>query len=154
MGAKINEVATVELDLHRHLFGSGRVVPPKALRDGIAALQDGQCFTGESLGATPETDHFIPRIRCGIDPIENLVLADRRCNNDKRDLLPAPRHVTTWARRYQRHRAALSSLAMANRWDTDPAATVAGRSTATYDRTPPRCGSASRMSAMPTQPQP
>jgi hypothetical protein len=44
MLAEINKVAIVELDLHRHLFGSNRVSPPKALRDGIAALQDGQCF--------------------------------------------------------------------------------------------------------------
>jgi 5-methylcytosine-specific restriction endonuclease McrA len=126
MVAEINNVATVELDLHRHLFGSDRVVPPKALRDGIAALQGGQCFyCGQTLGATPEADHFIPRIRCGIDAIENLVLADRRCNNDKRDLLPAPPHVTTWARRNQHHGTALTSLATASRWDTDPAATVA-----------------------------
>jgi 5-methylcytosine-specific restriction endonuclease McrA len=126
MVAEINKVATVELDLHRHLFGSDRVIPPKALRDGIAALQDGQCFyCGGPLGATPEADHFIPRVRCGIDAIENLVLADRRCNNDKRDLLPAPPQVTTWADRNQRHSAALISLAAASRWDTDPAATVA-----------------------------
>jgi 5-methylcytosine-specific restriction endonuclease McrA len=126
MVAEINKVATVELDLHRHLFGSDRIIPPKALRDGIAALQDGACFyCSAALGTTPEADHFIPRIRCGIDAIENLVLADRRCNNDKRDLLPAPRHVTTWARRNLRHATALTSLATASRWDTDPAATVA-----------------------------
>jgi 5-methylcytosine-specific restriction endonuclease McrA len=92
------------------------------------------------LGATPEADHFIPRIRCGIDAVENLVLADRRCNNDKRDLLPAPRHVTAWARRNQRHGTALISLAMASRWDTDPAATMAvARSIYSHlppDRTP------------------
>jgi 5-methylcytosine-specific restriction endonuclease McrA len=126
MVAEINKVATAELDLHRHLSGSGRVIPPKALRDGIAALQDGQCFyCGGTLGATAEADHFIPRVRCGIDAIENLVLADRRCNNDKRDLLPAPPHVAAWARRNQCHGPALTSLATASRWDTDPAATVA-----------------------------
>jgi len=119
-------VATVELDLHRHLFGSDRVTPPKALRDGIAALQDGQCFyCGRTLGVTSETDHFIPRIRSGIDAIENLVLADQRCNNDKRDLLHGPAHVTAWARRNQRHGTALTGLATASRWHTDPAATVA-----------------------------
>ena len=117
MVAEINKVATVELDLHRHLFGSDRVIPPKALRDGIVALQDGQCFyCGGTLGATPEADHFIPRIRCGIDAIENLVLADRRCNNDKRDLLPGPSHVIAWAHRNQRHGTALTSLATASRW--------------------------------------
>ena len=126
MVAEINKVATAELDLHRHLFGSDRIIPPKPLRDGIAALQDSQCFYCRgALGAAPQADHFIPRVRCGIDAIENLVLADRRCNNDKRDLLPAPPHVTAWARRNQHHGTALTSLATASRWDTDPAATVA-----------------------------
>jgi hypothetical protein len=126
MVAEINGVATAELGLHRHLFGSDRVLPPRALRDGIAALQHGRCFyCHRNLGATAQADHFIPRIRCGIDAIENLVLADQRCNNDERDLLPAPRNVTTWARRNQRHGTALADLATASRWDTDPAATVA-----------------------------
>ena len=75
---------------------------PPALRDGIAALQDSRCFyCREGLGSAAEADHFIPRIRCGIDAVENLVLADRRCNKDKRDLLPGPAHVTAWARRNQ-----------------------------------------------------
>ena len=126
MVAEINGVARAELDLHRHLFGSDRVIPPRALRDGIAALQDDRCFYCRgTLGAAPEADHFIPRIRCGIDAVENLVLADRRCNNDKRDLLPGLPHVTAWARRNQRHGAVLAELATASRWDTDPQATVA-----------------------------
>lgn len=33
--------------------------------------------------------------------------------------------MTTWARRNQHHGTAFTSLATANRWDTDPAATVA-----------------------------
>jgi hypothetical protein len=126
MVAEINGVAKAELDLHRHLFGSDRLIPPKALRDGIAALQDNRCFYCRgTLGATPEADHFVPRVRCGIDAVENLVLADRRCNSDKRDLLPGPPHVTAWARRNKRHGAALAELATASRWDTDPKAAEA-----------------------------
>jgi hypothetical protein len=48
--------------------------------------------------------------------------------------------VTAWARRNQRHGTALISLAMASRWDTDPAATMAvARSIYSHlppDRTP------------------
>ncbi len=44
MVAEINGVAKAELDLHRHLFGSERLMPPKPLRDGIAALQGNRCF--------------------------------------------------------------------------------------------------------------
>ena len=62
---------------------------------------------------------------CGIDAVENLVLADRACNNDKRDLLPGPPLVATWARRNHRHGGRLAQLANASRWDTDPHATVA-----------------------------
>jgi hypothetical protein len=126
MVAEINGVASAELDLHRHLFGSDRILPPRPLREGIAVLQDGRCFYCHGpLGSTPEADHFIPRIRCGIDAAENLVLADRRCNNGKRDLFPGPAHVTVWARGNQRHDTALAGLATDTRWDTDPAATRA-----------------------------
>jgi hypothetical protein len=131
MVAEINGVASAELDLHRHLFGSDRILPSRPLRDGIAALQDGRCFYCHGpLGSTPEADHFIARVRCGIDAVENLVLADRRCNNDKRDLLPGPAHVTAWTRRNQRHDTALTALATGARWDTDPAATIADPATA------------------------
>ena len=73
----------------------------------------------------PDADHFVPRVRCGIDAIENLVLADRRCNNDKRDLLPGPPHVTAWAHRNKDHGVALSDLARSSRWESDPEATAA-----------------------------
>ena len=90
------------------------------------ALQDNRCFYCRgTLAAAAEADHFIPRVRCGIDAVENLVLADRRCNNDKRDLLPGPPHVTSWARRNERHGVALAELAKVSRWDTAPQATVA-----------------------------
>ena len=126
MVAEINKVATAERDLHRHLFGSDRVLPPKVLRDGIAALRGNRCFyCGQTLSAAPQADHLIPRVRCGIDAVENLVLADRRCNNDKRDLLPGLPHVTAWARRNQRHDTAIAGLAAASRWDSAPQATVA-----------------------------
>ena len=126
MVAEINGVAKAELDLHRHLFGSDRLIPPRPLRDGIAVLQDNRCFYCRGdLGAQPEADHFIPRVRCGIDAVENLVLADHRCNNDKRDLLPAPAHVTAWALRNEHHAERLAHLAKTSRWDTDPAATSA-----------------------------
>jgi hypothetical protein len=53
MIAEINGVAQAEPALHRHLSGSGRVIPPKVLRDGIAALQDNWCFYCRGLSALP-----------------------------------------------------------------------------------------------------
>ena len=106
MVATINHVATEEQELHRHLFGRDRPAPPKALREGLASLQAGRCFYCHTpFHRTPEADHFIPRVRCGIDTVENLVLADRSCNNDKRDLLPATPLVDAWAGRNREHKA-------------------------------------------------
>jgi hypothetical protein len=96
MVATINGVATEELDLHRHLFGRA-----------------------------PEADHYIPRVRCGIDAVENLVLADRSCNNNKRDLLPAPALVDAWTGRNREHQATLANLAGVCGWNSDPDGTLA-----------------------------
>ncbi|HEY3733835.1 MAG TPA: HNH endonuclease [Streptosporangiaceae bacterium] len=126
MVATINRVATEEQELHRHLFGRDRLAPPKALREGLAGLQAGRCFyCRQPFRRTPEADHFIPRVRCGIDAVENLVLADSSCNNDKRDLLPAPPLVDAWSGRNREHEDALAQLASACGWDSDPEGTLA-----------------------------
>ncbi|HUZ35647.1 MAG TPA: HNH endonuclease [Streptosporangiaceae bacterium] len=126
MVATINRVATEEQDLHRHLFGRDRLAPPKALREGLASLQAGRCFyCRKPFHKTPQADHFIPRVRCGIDAVENLVLADSSCNNDKRDLLPAPRLVDAWVDRNREHEDALAQLASVCGWDSDPEGTLA-----------------------------
>lgn len=89
--------------------------------------------------------------------VENLVLADRRCNNDKRDLLPGPVHVTAWTHRNQHHDAALTALAAGRPGGTPtrpgPSRWPA-RSTATCRRAAPRYGSGTKMSPWPTLPQP
>lgn len=126
MVATLNRVAAEEQDLHRHLFGQDRLVAPKALREGLASLQAGCCFyCGTPFHRAPEADHFIPRVRCGIDTVENLVLADRSCNNDKRDLLPAPPLVDAWAGRNREHKGTLASLASLCGWDSDLEGTLA-----------------------------
>jgi hypothetical protein len=126
MVAAINKVATEEQDLHRHLFGRDRLTPPKALREGLATLQANHCFYCDApFRRTPEADHSIPRVRCGNDAAENLVLADSACNNDKRDLLPAASLVDAWACRNLEHEATLARLASACGWDSDAPGTLA-----------------------------
>jgi 5-methylcytosine-specific restriction endonuclease McrA len=126
MVATINKVATEEQDLHRHLFGRDRLTPPKALREGLADLQAGRCFyCRKPFRRAPDADHFIPRVRCGIDAVENLVLADSACNNDKRDLLPASPLVDAWADRNLEHEGALAELASSCGWDSDAPGTLA-----------------------------
>ena len=130
MVAQLNKVATVEEDLRLHLFGSPRVSPSKMLRDGLMDLQAGRCFyCGDRLVGNTEVDHFIPRVRSGIDAVENLVLADRICNGDKSDLLAAPSFVVSWAGRNQADSATLLMIAEMSNTDSDPVGTMAvGRS--------------------------
>jgi hypothetical protein len=122
MVAQFNGVAKQEEDLHRHLFGSPRPRLPAPIRRGITDLQAGRCFYCRArLGDGPQADHFIPRVRCGIDAIENLVLADRECNGDKSDLLPGAPLVARWVGRNADHGAELAALGQENNWDTDSA---------------------------------
>jgi len=126
MVAQLSNVATVEEALRHHLFGSARIPFSKMLRDGLADLQAGSCFyCGQRLVGATEVDHFIPRVRCGIDSIENLVLADRPCNGDKSDLLAAPSLVSTWARRNADSSVTLSMIAEMSSIDSDLTGTLA-----------------------------
>ena len=126
MVAEINDVATEEQALHRHLFGRDRLTPPKALREGLADLQASRCFyCRRPFRRAPDADHFIPRVRCGIDAVENLVLADSACNNDKHDRLPDPALVEVWADRNLEHEDTLAQLASACGWDSDAPGTLA-----------------------------
>jgi hypothetical protein len=83
-----------------------------------------------------DADHFLPRVRCGIDAVENLILADEGCNGDKRDLLASPNLVARWTERNRLHRTALSDLALAAGWDSDPDGTL-GVARAIYGHLPP-----------------
>ena len=115
----------------------------------------GASYCGGTLGAGPAADHLIPRIRYGVDAVENLVSTGRRCHNDKRDLFPCPPYVTASACGDQRHDGASADLATASRWDTDPQATVAAaRSICSHllRKRHSRCGSELRRPVALTQP--
>jgi hypothetical protein len=57
-------------------------------RQSLAAMQNGKCFYGETHDmASPEVDHVLPWSFVLEDRTWNLVLACRKCNNKKRDLL-------------------------------------------------------------------
>ncbi len=126
MVANFNGVAKSEQDLHDHLFGSERLAPPSELRQGLAALQIGRCFyCGDLLPPKSEVDHFLPRVRSNLDSIENLVLADRRCNNDKRDVLPGLAFVESWTKRNMDFAQPLVQIAHDSKWLSDPNSTRA-----------------------------
>ena len=126
MVAQVNDVNTVEEDLRHHLFGSPRIAPSKELRDGLRYQQDNRCFyCADAMVGKTEVDHFIPRVRCANDAIENLVLADRACKGDKSDLLAAPSFVTKWAGRNQEQGSGLEAIAELGGCESDSDGTMA-----------------------------
>ena len=87
-------------DLNEFLFGSERA-SLAAVRPVLMDLQRGSCFyCGSALKAVnTEVDHFIAWARYPVDLGHNFVLADRACNNKKRDRLPAIGHLAVWTER-------------------------------------------------------
>jgi 5-methylcytosine-specific restriction endonuclease McrA len=87
-------------DLNEFLFGSERA-GLAAVRPVLMDLQRGACFyCGFSLKpANTDVDHFIAWACYPIDLGHNFVLADRACNNKKRDRLPAVSHLAAWTDR-------------------------------------------------------
>ncbi len=87
-------------DLNEFLFGSERT-NLAAVRPVLMDLQRGACFyCGTAL--TPvntAVDHFIAWARYPVDLGHNFVLADGKCNNKKRDRLPAVNHLSAWTDR-------------------------------------------------------
>ncbi len=112
--AAFNEADFAEDRLRDHLFGNERV-SLQALRPGLLEAQEGRCFyCQQQLPARGvELDHFIPWSRLPNDALGNLVLADQRCNNGKRDHYADLPLLTRWA---SRPPAVLKQVADAVRW--------------------------------------
>ena len=97
--------------LESFLFGavrSGVTMHAAALYD----LQNGRCFYSSERLASPtagEVDHFVPWSRYPCDSPFNLVLATRKVNNAKRDMLAAEHHRKEWLARNDRESTALTS---------------------------------------------
>ena len=109
MVAQLNDLD--ESRLERFLFGVDRR-RLAAIRPGLVELQHGQCFyCPRPLPHETEVDHFIPWARYPDNGIDNLVVADDRCNAAKRDFLASTRHVANWRTRNYTHAACLAELA-------------------------------------------
>ncbi len=87
-----------ELRLEAFLFGGERI-SLEAVRKPLLGMQDGRCFYCRAERGPWEVDHFLPWSRWPDDRLDNLVVADRRCNNDKRAALPAVQHLERWSTR-------------------------------------------------------
>ena len=90
-----------------------------AVRQPLRELQNNRCFYCEkAIREAAEVDHFIPWARHPDNGIENLVVADQRCNHDKRDFLVAGDHVPRWrVERFERNTSGLAQIAERASWD-------------------------------------
>jgi hypothetical protein len=90
-------------DLNEFLFGSERA-PLSVVRPVLMDLQEGRCFycRGPLIPARTEVDHFIAWSRYSVDLGHNFVLADGRCNAQKRDRFTAVDHLAAWKERNAR----------------------------------------------------
>lgn len=83
-------------DLESFMFGSPRAGLAEAGAI-LAEIQSHRCFyCGAKVSGAGEADHFVPWSRYPRDTAHNFVFAHRACNNDKRALLAASRHVAHW----------------------------------------------------------
>lgn len=88
-------------DLESFMFGASRA-SLAAVSAILLPIQDNRCFyCNERLRNDGEVDHFIPWARYPRDTAHNFVLAHRGCNNDKRAMLAAKRHLDHWLNRFE-----------------------------------------------------
>jgi 5-methylcytosine-specific restriction endonuclease McrA len=93
--ARRNADQVDELRLEAFLFGSQRQ-SLDTVRAPLLGLQAGRCFYCGGERGPWEVDHFLPWARWPDDRLDNLVVADRRCNHDKRAALPSLGHLERW----------------------------------------------------------
>ena len=87
------------VDLRSFLFGSQRS-PLAKHRSLLRDLQQARCFyCGRGINKGGDVDHFIPWRRYPLDLGHNFVLAHKKCNSSKSDLLAAEEHLERWTER-------------------------------------------------------
>jgi 5-methylcytosine-specific restriction endonuclease McrA len=116
-----------ELHLESYLFG-GRRIALEAVREPLLEQQSGRCFYCDSERGPWDVDHFLPLSRLTDDRLDNLVVAHRRCNNDKRASLAALGHLERWWARCRSGGSGdrgLAEIARQLTWPRQPARTTA-----------------------------
>lgn len=134
--ARYNNYSLDETDLRRRLFGYARSSWPAGLREALQELQpncfycDGPLPSRTASSDVPETraathiDHFIPWARSFNDSIENLVLADNKCNSRKSAHLCSTELVLRWLKRLTSHQSDLRRIAESLYWPSDESRTL------------------------------
>jgi hypothetical protein len=124
MVAALNEETAGEIRLQQFLFGATRI-DLGAVRGPLRDLQADRCFyCDDKLSREVDIDHFVPWARYPDNGVENLVAADPRCNNRKRDFLAAGEHVARWVDRVFKRAADLEEIARRAQWERHPERTT------------------------------
>jgi len=111
-------------DLETFMFGASRAQLAEVARL-LGPIQDHRCFYCRSkIASHAEVDHFIPWSRYPRDTAHNFVLAHRGCNNDKREMLAAHRHLNAWMNRFDRHGAEIGEALAEKGFIADPVCTA------------------------------
>ena len=121
--ANINNktLGTTVDQIHGHLFGSDRRMPPSGIRQGLLKIQNNRCiFSDKDLSSSPSSlDHVLPWSRIPLSHIENFVLTTPNINSSKSDILLAPEHLDKWIKHIKCHSHEIQKLAKKHKWPTD-----------------------------------
>ena len=123
MVSRLNNLHDAQLE--DFLFGVDRTSTTR-IRGGIWELQQEQCFYCSTRIREPhsaELDHFIPWSRYPDNGIDNLVVADKKCNGYKRDFLASEEHVERWRTRFfpgSKEATLLNTIADPIGWERHP----------------------------------
>jgi HNH endonuclease len=121
MVAGMNRDVIDDSRVEEFLFGAQRI-PTDPVRESLRDIQNNRCFyCKKPIGKEADVDHFLPWARHPDNGIENLVITDQRCNNDKRDFLAAAEHVERWREsRFGGAASQLADIAKSTNWETHP----------------------------------
>lgn len=123
--ANFNRGVAPEVQLEEFLFGVERV-PTAQVRTDLAELQNTRCFYCDGpLRSGFDVDHFVPWSRHPDSGLDNLVAADKGCNNAKRDHLAAADHVARWLDRSARYKTDLEEIAQRRGWERERERSIA-----------------------------
>lgn len=115
--AKVADINQLQIDeLECFLFGTNRVALGRVLAP-LLDLQSGECFyCRKPARGSAHVDHFIPWSRHADDGLDNLVVADERCNLAKRNFLAATQHKERWLERGRERSIDLERIAKELPW--------------------------------------
>ncbi|MBM6549799.1 HNH endonuclease [Marinomonas ostreistagni] len=108
-----------QANLPEFLFGQDRKALAYA-KPLLQELQKNTCFyCGKTLNEHAEVDHFIPFAKYTFDLGHNFVLADRGCNNSKRDYLASYENKYKWEQTNLAHHGQLITEQLASYVECD-----------------------------------